>query len=164
MTHDNDNDLGGLIVCTADRKADHFTDGRKLDEMYLGLFRPHSVNIEFVLQVGVKAHVETSSNPPHDDVVVIETKQGVQRMLRSKLGVQWDRERQEFMNFILKFNDARPELTDRGCIWIRPHDEIAMAHFVVRPRAFGEDESIAELVKQARQCIAEQFLSVLEPA
>lgn len=153
------------VVCHADGEAQAFSDGYALDAAYLATFRPKLLRVHFQVLLSLGGRVEIGPGGGIDSqTVVVTSKYGESRTPRSQLSVQWKRNEPTISNFILKFEDVRDELTDRKCIWVTPSYKVSIAHFTAYPRAFTTNESISELVQQAKECIQKQLLSVVEPA
>jgi hypothetical protein len=161
----NAKNFGSGVLCHADGDARAFLDGYELDAVYLATYRPKSVTIHFQVLLSLRGRVEVGPDKGVDnETVVVTSKYGESRTSRNQLSVQWKRNEPTISNFILKFQDVRDGLTDRKCIWVTPSSKVSIAHFTVHPRAFSANESISELIEQAKECIQKQLLSVVQPA
>ena len=162
--------FGTVIYCAADGEESQFRDGYKLDVHYLHTCRPRLLSVQFLLRIKLSGVVEQCDG---SETVVLQTQYGESRFPRSRgdlpgLSVQWKDERTELaerlQSLIFQFpQEVRPGLTDRKCIWVRP-GEMAFVHFVVYPREFSANESIWDLVQQAKVVLSTELLAEIQPA
>lgn len=162
------NKFGKHIICVADGQEKQFTDGYVLDAHYLGNFRPRLLSIKFLLRLRISGYVEQDSASESGETVVIETQYGATRIPRcvgesDGMTVSWKRDEGWLKSLNLRLSGVRDGITDRKCIWVTPGD-MAIACFIVYPNEFSANESIADLVTEAKRCIKTELLDFVEPA